>query len=133
MSPQTEQRLWQAVAGLACLVPLLAGGDGVLRGVRMVHGPLLPDLDSHFRYLSGIFLGVGVAFACAVVRIDRPRAGNLFRLLCGLVICGGLARLASLIAVGPPGPGHLFGLGMELGVVPLLALWQARVERRTKG
>ena len=50
-----------------------------------------------------------------------------------MVVCGGLARLFSLVAVGVPSRGHLFGLGMELGVVPLLMLWQWRVARPSPG
>ena len=48
----------------------------------------------------------------------------------GIVIVGGLARLGSLLAVGAPGIEHQLALGMELGVVPLLMVWQARIERR---
>jgi hypothetical protein len=54
----------------------------------------------------------------------------LFRTLAFIVVVGGLSRLLSLVQVGTPGPGHQFGLAMELGIVPLLALWQARVARR---
>jgi hypothetical protein len=46
-----------------------------------------------------------------------------------LIVGGGLARLLSLAIVGTPSTGHLFGLAMELGVVPLLMLWQKRIER----
>ena len=127
MSPAVERRLLQAVVALACLVPLSAGTLGVVRGVGWLHGTGT-DLDSHFRYLSGIFLGVGIAFASCVPAIER--AGPRFRLLGAFVVCGGLARLLSLITVGPPGTGQLFGLAMELGVVPCLLVWQAGFARR---
>lgn len=130
MSPAREKRLLQAMVGLACLVPLVAGlmgvlyGPGWLRGVEIVPA----DLDSHFRYLSGIFLGVGIGFFTCIPAIERR--GPRFRLLGGFVVLGGLARAWSLIAVGPPTGGHVFGLFMELGVVPALMLWQARVAER---
>ena len=38
--------------------------------------------------------------------------------------------MVSLADAGAPGFGHLFGLAMELGIVPLILLWQARVARR---
>lgn len=126
----SERRLLQIAVAIACLVPLGAGGAGVVHGpdfLRGVGADVPVDLDSHFRYLSGIFLGVGLAFAGCVPGIENK--GARFRLLGGFVIAGGLARLASLVTVGPPGAGHLFGLAMELGVVPLLMLWQARVAR----
>jgi len=46
------------------------------------------------------------------------------------VIMGGLSRTVSLIAVGVPSKGHLFAFAMELGVVPLLLLWQAGFAKR---
>jgi len=129
VNAHAERRLLQLAAGLACLVPLAAGTAGVLSGPGFVfRGAATTDLDSHFRYLSGIFLGAGVAFASCVPRIERR--GARFRLLGALVVAGGLARLLSLADVGAPSIGHRFGLVMELGVVPLLLLWQARVGRR---
>jgi hypothetical protein len=130
VSHAVERRLLQAVVALACLVPLSVGGQSVLHGPGFLgHPPVIPnDLDSHFRYISGIFLGVGIAFASCVPRIEAT--GPRFRLLGALVVAGGLSRVVSLIAVGPPSPGHLFGFAMELGAVPLLMLWQAAFARR---
>jgi hypothetical protein len=130
MDPGPERRLLQVAVAIACLVPIAAGSAGMLRGPDMiggVHGATPTDLDSHFRYLSGLLLGIGIGFAGCIARIERKRA--LFGTLSGIVVAGGLARLVSLLAVGAPGAGHLFGLGMELGVVPLLLVWQRRVAR----
>jgi hypothetical protein len=125
-----ERRLLQLAVALGCVVPLLAGGSGVLRGPDMLHGVggVPADLDSHFRYLSGLLLAIGLAFATCIPAIERRTAR--FRLLALLVFAGGLGRLVSLISIGPPGGGHLFGLAMELVAVPLLVLWQARVAGR---
>lgn len=125
-----EVRALQVVVAIACLVPLIAGCRGVLLGPGWIAGvsDVPADLDSHFRYMSGIFLGVGVAFATCIPNIAAK--GPRFRLLGALVVAGGCARLISLIAVGPPSRGHVFGLCMELGVVPLLMLWQRRVGQR---
>ena len=131
MQLQLEQKLLQAAVAIACLVPLTAGAVGVVRGAEMIAGvdaPVPTDLDSHFRYLSGLLLGIGLGLASCVARIEEKR--GLFGALCGLVVLGGLARFASLLADGAPGAGHLFGLAMELVVVPLLLLWQRRVARR---
>jgi hypothetical protein len=125
-----EKRLLQIVVAIACLVPLSVGGQSILNGPSFLgHPPVIPtDLDSHFRYISGIFFGVGIAFATCIPDIEAksPR----FRLLGALVVCGGLARVVSLMSVGPPSKGHLFAFAMELGVVPLLMLWQAGLARR---
>jgi hypothetical protein len=134
MNPDFERRLLQIAVAAACLVPFAAGGAGVVVSTDMLKGmgaPPVVDLDSHFRYLSGLLVGIGVMFAACIPRIERKTA--LFRALTIVVTCGGLARLLSLVTFGVPGPGHLFGLVMELGVVPALALWQARVARKVLG
>ena len=125
-----ERRLLQAVVAIACLVPLAVGGQSILHGPGFLgHPPAIPrDLDSHFRYISGIFFAVGITFATCVPRIER--AGPRFRLLGALVVAGGLSRLVSLASVGVPSRGHVFGFAMELGAVPLLMLWQAGLARR---
>jgi len=129
MNPVIEKRLLQAVVGMACVVPLVTGGLSILRGPAwMAHAPMPVDLDSHFRYISGIFFAVGVAFATCVPGIENK--GPRFRLLGALVIAGGLSRVVSLVAVGVPSQGHVLGLCMELGVVPLLMLWQRGLEKR---
>ena len=126
-----ERRALQAVVALACLVPILTGLDGVTRGVAMFRlAAPTADLDSHFRYLSGIFLMLGLAFASTVPHIERQ--GRRFRLLGAMVVMGGLSRALSWAAVGAPGWEHRLGLIMELIVVPLLMLWQARVERAAR-
>lgn len=126
-----EKRLLQVVVAIACLVPLLTGGASIVNGPAMFgHPTSVPiDLDSHFRYVSGIFFGLGIAFTTCVPAIERK--GAQFRLLGLMVVCGGLARLYSLATVGVPSTGHLFGLCMELGAVPLLMLWQHGVSRRS--
>lgn len=127
---KVERRLLQAVVTVACLVPLLAGLAGVVEGPQMVRGVTLPvaaDHDSHFRYLSGLLLGMGLAFLSCVPRIEAR--GARFRLLGAIAVVGGLSRAASLIAVGSPGVEHYLALAMELGIVPLLMVWQWRVER----
>ncbi|MBA3895767.1 MAG: DUF4345 domain-containing protein [Sphingomonadaceae bacterium] len=127
--PATEKRLLQIVVAIACLVPLSAGATGIWRGAEwMQHGAVSADLDSHFRYMSGIFLGVGFAFVSCIPRIETK--GPRLRMLAGFVVLGGLSRLFSLAQLGWPGIGHQFGLAMELGVTPLLVLWQAGLAKR---
>lgn len=129
MSAAIERRLLQLAVALACLVPLSASLAGITGGAAwLAKTPVATDLDSHFRYLSGIFLALGVAFASCIPRIERT--GPRFRLLGAMVVTGGLARLVSLWQLGTPGAGMLFGFVMELGVVPLLMLWQASLARR---
>jgi hypothetical protein len=111
------------------MVPIGAGAAGVLLGPALVGGGAAGgiDLDSHFRYLSGLLLAIGLLFAASVPRIERH--GTWFRLGAAIVVCGGLARLLSLLQSGTPSLPHLVALVLELVAVPLLALWQAAVAR----
>jgi hypothetical protein len=85
------------------------------------------SLDSHYRYLSGLLLGIGLGFWTAIPNIEHE--GHHFRLLAAIVVVGGLGRLWSLHAVGVPDGSMLFGLIMELAVTPLLAVWQYQVAK----
>ena len=131
MTPRLERRLLQTTVALASLVPLAMGGLSVLRGADVLKGmdpPFPVDLDSHYRYLSGLLLGIGLVFAASIPRIEKRRA--VFLTLGAVILVGGLARLWSLIDAGAPSAGHRFGLAMELIATPLIVLWQSRIARR---
>lgn len=133
MSPLIEKRLLQGAVALACIVPLSAGGAGAVRSAAMLKGvaaPLPPDLDSHYRYLSGLLLGIGLVFLLSLRRIEHR--GAVFRTLGAVIVVGGLARLLPLLGGQTPSGAHVFALAMELGVVPIIMLWQARIERLVK-
>jgi hypothetical protein len=133
MSPERERRLLQAAIAVGGLVPVFAGLAGVWLGVAMTGSAPVgdPSLDSHLRYLSGLLLGIGLAFWASLPHIEAR--GDRVRLLTAIVFIGGLARLAGVIFVGRPGGAMLFGLAMELVVTPAICLWQARVARRVGG
>lgn len=126
----TEKRALQIAVLIACLVPFVAGGGGMIGGQATFacHLPFLADLDSHLRYLSGLLFAIGLGFLSCVPGIERK--GERMTLLSGIVLIGGLARLTGVAIHGLPGPGHIFGLVMECGVVPALWLWQRRVAAR---
>lgn len=128
--------LLRAAVALGGVVPVTAGLTGLLFGLDMLPtsdaSPLLPSiaLDSHYRYLSGLLLGIGLGFWSTLRRIEEK--GARFRLLTAIVVLGGLGRLLGLAVQGTPPDSMLFALGMELVVTPLLCLWQwgvARMER----
>ena len=121
-----ERRALQIVILLAGLVPVFGGGAGALLGER-AFGPWAgAGQDSHIRYLSGLLLAIGLVFWSCVPTIERR--GETVRLLTVIVVTGGLARLAGVFLAGDPGPMR-WALVMELGVTPLLCLWQARIAR----
>lgn len=130
MSAAVEKRLLQAVMAATLVLPLTAAIAGVIGGPRFLgHPPVIPtDLDSHFRYVSGLFLGMLLLFASCIPAVERN--GPRLRLLAFMVVIGGAFRLVSLLEVGMPSLGHRIGLGIELVEVPLILLWQVRVARR---
>lgn len=130
MSPRTEKRLLQAVMCVTLLLPLGAALAGVIQGPHFLgHPPVIPtDLDSHFRYISGLFLGMLLLFASCIPEVEQR--GARLRMLAFMVFIGGLFRFYSLVAIGTPSTGHLIGLGIELVELPLILLWQARLVRR---
>ncbi len=124
----TSRRGLQIAIAAFGLVPVLGGLAGVVLGPGMA-GDAATTLgqDSHFRYLSGLLLGIGLVFWSLIPRVERE--GRLFRLLTLIVAIGGLARLGGLLTIGVPPPAMLFGLVMELGTTPLLCFWQYRLAR----
>lgn len=125
-SPKAPLQIAVALAGVA---PVSAGLAGIVLGPVIAEpGVVGPSLDSHFRYLSGLLLAIGLAYWALIPAIDRR--GDQVRLLTGLVVVGGLGRLVSLWRVGPPDSAMQAALIMELVVTPAICLWQRRLERR---
>ena len=122
-----ERRALQIAVAMGSLVPISAGGGGTLLGPRMLDSIAVEsgDLDSHFRYLSGLLLAIGIGFASTV-----PTHRGRFLVLTGIVVVGGIGRLLSLLSIGPPSSSMEAALVMELLVTPGLALWQRRVARQ---
>jgi hypothetical protein len=124
----TSKQFLQIAVAVGGLVPVVAGLAGIVFGPGMlpdVSGPI--SLDSHFRYLSGLLLGIGFGFWSCIRRIEQQ--GARFQLLTVIVFIGGLGRFWSLMIIGFPHRVMLFGLVMELVVTPLLAYWQHRISR----
>lgn len=128
-APAREKRALQFCVALGGCVPVAAGLAGVWLGPKLAGPVAIPSvsLDSHFSYLSGLLLAIGLAFWSTIPGIERR--GGRFRLLTAIVFAGGLSRAVSLLRVGVPEAPMLFGLTMELLVTPALAVWQARLAR----
>jgi len=120
----------QIVVAVLAATPVVVGIEGILSGPGFLHAipPWPVDLDSHFRFLSGLFLAVGIAWYSCVPDIETKT--ERFRLLAACTFAGGLARLLSLLTTGVPSPGHIAGLCVELVAVPALVWWQGRVANK---
>jgi len=117
--------LFRSVIFVLALIPILAGLGGLWSGTLMVGAVTPVDVASHFRYLSGLLLGIGLAFWWTIPRIAERAV--IFRLLTFVVFVGGVGRAIGIWRDGAPSAPMLAGLVMELVVTPLLCLWQARL------
>ena len=118
-----ERRFLQIAVAAAGLVPVAAGAIGAFRPELLISGPA--HALAHGAYLSGLLLGLGLAFWSLIPAIERQ--GQAFGLLTGLVVLGGLARALVALRLGAWNPSVVLPLVMELGVTPALWLWQRRV------
>lgn len=118
----TGRRALQAAVAIAGLVPVAAGAAGAWRPSLVALGT-----ETHAAYLSGLLLGIGLAFWSLIPSIERQ--SQRFGLLSAIVILGGLARLFLAMRLGDWRPAATLPLVMELGVVPALWLWQRAVAR----
>ena len=127
-----EGRWLRLAVTLGSVVPIGAGCAGVLFGPRLagLYVAIPADFDSHFRYLSGLLLGVGLGFLSTVPRIEAQSVR--FQSLAAIVVLGGLGRLTSVAVIGVPSAPMTAALVMELAVTPALAVWQYRAGHATK-
>ena len=129
MSVRSNRAALQAVIAVCGLVPTGAGLAGMVMGPSLA-GVVVADasLDSHFRYLSGLLLAIGLLFWSAIPTIERQ--GWLVRALTLIVVVGGLGRVMSALTVGEPDLPMRLALVMELGITPAICLWQFYLERQ---
>ena len=131
MIPYARERSWlQWAVGIGGIVPVAAGLFGVLFGFAVTGERISVSADSHFRYLSGLLLGLGLCFWATIPRIEERT--TLVRFLTLIVVAGGLSRLLGLALTGLPSLAMMGGLAMELVVTPLICLWQTRLAHRAE-
>ncbi len=122
-----EKSALQFAVALAGLVPVTAGALGMF-DPALLKMAQTPSASTHAAYLSGLLLGIGLTFWALVPSIERQQ--RLFTLLAGIIVLGGLARLLMALRLGIWTPSVRLPLAMELGVVPLLWVWQRRIARQ---
>jgi len=120
-------RVTLAVLGL---LPLAFGTLGLLYGVHLYipAEAATPKLDSQFRFMSALDVGLACIAWWFVVHIERH--ASFFRLVCLVVFLGGIGRVAAWISTGSPGPAFALVTAIEL-LVPLLIPWQSYVQRNS--
>lgn len=92
------------ILGLVTIICFLGGINLMTKGTKFYLPatlPLQPRLDNLFRFLSGIYLGLG--FLMLWVTIHSGEVGDLLYFIGITVLFSGLGRLYSRIKVGSPG------------------------------
>jgi len=127
-----ERRIFQGILAVLSLIPLvgLAIAFGPGPAFFFPEGAAVPvDLDNQWRYLSGVYACVTGAIWWTLPRVETRLAP--LRIVSAGVMLGGVGRIVSIAARGLPDEATMiWGLGLELGVVPLLLLWQRRLHLR---
>lgn len=127
-----EKHALQLTIALGGCVPVSAGLWGIFKGASLFEPVILPlSTNNHMVYLSGVLLGIGLAFQASIPSIEQHT--KRIRLLTFLVFTGGLARLWDCIAHGTFTPGTQFALAMELLITPGICAWQSKVARFEAG
>jgi hypothetical protein len=119
--------------------PLLIGAFHVVHGSEAdaALGANVPPevlanavLDSQSRFYGAIFMGYGAALYISLTALAQHAA--TFRIVGGFLVLGGLARLLSVALRGCPGHPIAALITIELGLVPLILWWHARVLARLR-
>ncbi|MEH6757286.1 MAG: DUF4345 domain-containing protein [Parasphingorhabdus sp.] len=111
---------------LFAVIPLYFGVTGMAFGAAqlMVGEPITTAMDNQFRYLSGVYIGIGLMLFYSAG--DILGRALVFRLAIVAVFIGGLARVVSYFNVGEPEPWQMGGMVLEL-ISPIFILWQTKV------
>ena len=118
----------QIATAILCLVPVTTGSIVMFLSVQQpfyAPGLVAPNLDSTFRALGGIWLGLGIAGFWLIPTIERQ--GILYRVIWSAVFLGGIGRVISWMHVGPPLPFFIALMVIELAGAPVFIYWQYRV------
>jgi Domain of unknown function (DUF4345) len=116
-----ERKLLQIAFAIAGLVLVGFGLAGVFFGANFADLSGNVVMDSYFRFLKGMLLGIGLVYWSSIPDIERH--GERVALVTFILVLGAVPRLMA----GVPTIGILVGLAGELIFAPLLWLWHRHV------
>ena len=90
--------------GIVSLICILGGANLLIKGTSSFLPDTIPPqriLDNLFRFLSGIYFGLGFLMTWVVFKFQE--INNLIYFIAIVVICSGLGRLYSRIKLGSAG------------------------------
>jgi hypothetical protein len=132
---RVELRAFYGVVGLILVIPQVAGlvgAFGGLEGMARLFGvddpiAIAPVLRNNFRAVCCAFFSWVPLVVWSLMALAE-RAGA-FRIIVGCAFLAGFARLTGWLVEGYPGVVPLGIMTIELGVMPILLLWHARLVR----
>lgn len=133
MSVLRSRRALQVTLGVIAAIPFASGLNAIIGGPASLpgqSGEVSATLDSEYRFVNVIWFAVAPLVWTSLPRVEERTA--IVQGLGAAAFAGGLARFLSLRAKGRPHPMMLAALGIELGAVPALMVWQAAVARAAR-
>src|ERR1700752_3528074 len=133
MQVTTELRMFYVAVGSILLIPLVAGNVGAWGGLEGMaalfgedrHAVLAPAVRNHLRAITWMFVLL-VPLIIWTLRDLEARAGA-FRIVVGFGVVAGFARITGRFVDGDPGVIATGITVIELGVLPVVLLWHARL------
>jgi hypothetical protein len=130
-----ELRAFYGVVGLILVIPQVAGlvgAFGGLAGMARLFGvddqiAISPVLRNNFRAVCCAFFSWVPLVVWSLAAL--PERAGAFRIIVGCAFLAGFARLTGWLVEGYPGVVPLGIMTIELGVMPILFLWHARLVR----
>jgi hypothetical protein len=116
-----ERKLLQIAFALAGLLLIAFGLAGVFFGANFADLSGSVEMDSYFRFLKGMLLGIGLIYWSSIP--DIARHAERISVVTFILVLGAVPRLLAVISHSVP----TIGLAGELIFAPLLWLWHQHV------
>ena len=125
------RRALQIAMAILSIAPLGFGLGNMFAGAGglMPNWPITPDLDSQFRYQSGVYICITALLWWMIPRIEQ--VGWPFRAMALGLFVGGIGRLINIQEFGVPSAPMYYGMMLELSM-PIFVAWQYWVEKAAK-
>lgn len=119
------QLIMQILLGILTFICIAGGLNLLIKGTTSflpANTPPQPVLDNLFRFMSGIYFGLGIMMAWVTSHINE--VGHLIYFIGIVVICSGLGRLYSRMKMGSAGNYLFIVMLIEFALGVLIMLLQ---------
>jgi hypothetical protein len=115
-----ERRLLQIAFALTGLLLIVFGLAGVFFGANFADLSGRVEMDSYFRFLKGMLLGIGLIYWSSIP--DIARHSERISVVTFILVLGAVPRLIAVIGHGVPTIGILIGLAGAFYGIGALAI-----------